>query len=365
MSKGSLFWANASGKLGEVVNYRAGGEQRARTYVKHIKNPKTILQMKNRILMNNVNSAFRSLRGILQESFPTRPANQSAFNAFVKANKNARPYYISKEDLEASACVPYGLTVSRGNLGLQLKPAMMSWVNAADEAAAKKYAWGISNLLDLDGYEFVDTEGGDGSGIKLTPERLYELFSTRCTVQLPSEAQITVISATYAANDQDTGNDLWQLGYKVYHLQANNAYARTYGFFDQSTGDFDLFLHAKDNVPHPYDGSKTLTFDYLQIGTPKVTPDELAQVCVGIILSFKDAAGNQVSNSLMCSVPQRFDGAKVFDPASEYVWGSDYAQAVLESYGYQTSGVLQSTQPNVAPSDPDEDAGGDGEDLEP
>ena len=39
MSKGSLFWANASGKLGEVVQYRAGGEQRARAYVRKIKNP--------------------------------------------------------------------------------------------------------------------------------------------------------------------------------------------------------------------------------------------------------------------------------------------------------------------------------------
>ena len=38
MSKGSLFWGNARGRLGQSVFYRAGGEQRNRTYVAKIKN---------------------------------------------------------------------------------------------------------------------------------------------------------------------------------------------------------------------------------------------------------------------------------------------------------------------------------------
>ena len=41
MSKRSLFWGKASGKLGEAVFYRAGGTQRTRTYVKNVKNPKS------------------------------------------------------------------------------------------------------------------------------------------------------------------------------------------------------------------------------------------------------------------------------------------------------------------------------------
>jgi hypothetical protein len=41
MSKRSLFWGKGSGKLGEAVYYRAGGEQRTRAYVKTVKNPKT------------------------------------------------------------------------------------------------------------------------------------------------------------------------------------------------------------------------------------------------------------------------------------------------------------------------------------
>ena len=54
MSKGSLFWANASGKLGESVFYRSGGEQRNRSYVKNIKNPRTEAQMRNRIQLGNL-----------------------------------------------------------------------------------------------------------------------------------------------------------------------------------------------------------------------------------------------------------------------------------------------------------------------
>ena len=76
MSKGSLFWANASGKLGETVLYRSGGEQRTRTYVAKIKNPKTLAQMENRLSMRNFAQVYRALQPILSKSFPNRAAKE-------------------------------------------------------------------------------------------------------------------------------------------------------------------------------------------------------------------------------------------------------------------------------------------------
>lgn len=59
MSKRSLFWGQASGKLGEAVYYRAGGEQRTRAYARKIKNPKTRAQALQRTKFNNMVAVFR------------------------------------------------------------------------------------------------------------------------------------------------------------------------------------------------------------------------------------------------------------------------------------------------------------------
>lgn len=117
MAKGSQFWGNASGKLGEQVLYRAGGEQRARTYVKNIKNPRTEAQAVNRLSMRNFATAFRAMNDILRISFPTRPAKESGFNAFIKANKTAASAAIGAYGAQEGCFVPLNLIVSKGNLG--------------------------------------------------------------------------------------------------------------------------------------------------------------------------------------------------------------------------------------------------------
>lgn len=124
MSKGALFWANARGKLGETVFYRAGGEQRNRTYLKKIKNPKTIAQAEQRLSMLNFSAGFRLLAPILRYSFPNRASNLSGFNAFVKANKNIDTPVIDRQIAEKGLAVLGQMTIAQGNLvvgnGLQL-----------------------------------------------------------------------------------------------------------------------------------------------------------------------------------------------------------------------------------------------------
>ena len=117
MAKGSQFWGNASGKLGEQVLYRAGGEQRARTYVKNIKNPRTEAQAVNRLSMRNFATAFRAMQSVLRLSFPNRPAKESGFNAFIKANKTAKSAAITPYAMKYGYFCPYGLTISQGSLG--------------------------------------------------------------------------------------------------------------------------------------------------------------------------------------------------------------------------------------------------------
>lgn len=126
MSKGSLFWANASGKLGETVLYRAGGEQRTRAYVKNIKNPKTIAQMSNRIQMINLNMVYRALKQILGVSFPNRKSNQSGWNAFVAANKSINTAVVTREGADKGLSVPYNMILSKSTLPSIPTPSVMT-----------------------------------------------------------------------------------------------------------------------------------------------------------------------------------------------------------------------------------------------
>lgn len=350
MSKGSLFWANASGKLGETVLYRSGGEQRTRTYVAKIKNPKTLAQMNNRLLMNNLVSSFRVLKPLMQQTFPTKKSNQSAFNAFVQANKNMQGYYISKQDLEAGACVPYGLTISKGNLGITIEPKMYKEINEADRDAAPKYGYVVNGLLDLSNFELTvdDSRSGDPH-LELTPEEVYQVFKQCSTIALPSEFQLTIVGADYGAEDADLNTDLWQPGYKVYHCQQFGSYVRSYNMTGMEWL-FTISLRISSHVYNEAENTYTYKFDALLINRTLASPNDLANVTAGLILSFKDASGNQVSTSKMSSLPARFEGEPVEDVTADYKRGGFYYEQVLSEYGYTQDGVLASTVPNVDPN---------------
>lgn len=136
MSKRSLFWGNASGKLGEAVLYRAGGEQRARTYVKNVKNPRTRAQMLNRVSMGNLSSFFRANASLLRQSFTNRPSNQSGFNAFVKASKSAASAAIPRDAAMMGYNIPVGLAVSRGVLPFETAHTLRELGSGSSRKAA-------------------------------------------------------------------------------------------------------------------------------------------------------------------------------------------------------------------------------------
>lgn len=116
MSKRSLFWGQASGKLGEAVFYRAKGEQRTRTYVAKIANPKTLAQMSNRVAMLNLVSGYRSISSVLGKSFVDKRSNESDYNAFVRNSKSANTAGVTKEMAQLGWCCPYGFAISRGKI---------------------------------------------------------------------------------------------------------------------------------------------------------------------------------------------------------------------------------------------------------
>lgn len=197
MSKRSLFWGNASGKLGETVQYRAGGEQRARTYVKKIKNPRTIAQMQQRIPMANMNAVFKSIRSVVKESFPNRKSNQSGWNAFIQANKDIVKRAVRKEDAAMLGCAPFYLFVSNGDLPFNTTMDIAQSWNDPEAAQGLYYNMPIFDYINTD---IPLATGEEASSPLTTAGKLYDyLTSSGNPLGLPSKFKITFIYGDYGA----------------------------------------------------------------------------------------------------------------------------------------------------------------------
>lgn len=104
----------AGGKLGDLVFYRDGGEQRTRTRVIP-KNPRSFRQMAQRVRIANVAALYRLLAPIVRDSFSNRPSNQSGYNAMASSAIELSPY-LTKEMANADAVIPMPAIISRGIL---------------------------------------------------------------------------------------------------------------------------------------------------------------------------------------------------------------------------------------------------------
>ena len=104
----------AKGKVGDLVFYRDGGEQRTRTRVIP-KNPRSFAQMAQRVKIANVGGIYRAAAEILRDSFTNRPSNQSGYNAFAAGAIINAPY-LTSEMAKAGVCIPQPSMASRGTL---------------------------------------------------------------------------------------------------------------------------------------------------------------------------------------------------------------------------------------------------------
>ena len=202
MAKGSQFWGNASGKLGEQVLYRAGGEQRARTYVARIKNPRTEGQAVNRLSMRNFATMFRAYKDVIRLSFPNRPVKESSFNAFIKANKTASSAAISALSANSGYFVPKGITIAKGNLGA----INGSWITSP-EGETKTFEFARFNTTGMSlseiqaiaaplGLTITDLE--EISPVENTKPTAAQIGQALALIGYKSDAVVTCLQADYA-----------------------------------------------------------------------------------------------------------------------------------------------------------------------
>lgn len=336
MTKRNFLLGTSAGKLGDMVFYRAGGEQRTRTRVIP-KNPKTIAQMTNRLSMLNLTSMFRSLKPILESSFPNKKSNQSAYNAFVSANKASKPYYIRKADLEEGYSVPFGIALSKGNMGLTLQPNAISWSPDEDEAPA--YHQILDCLFNMSGLTYTFANPTDASKEAfIEGEELYNFVKNNAKVALPSEFTLTFVQGVRFDNLALEDKAIWKLAYMVMTFANGTVTSKVYGC-DGSDLVPRLRLMADEN---PVNG--TIQVNHVGI-LRQLTQNDLAEMPMGAILAFKDESGLKVSTSYMLMQLRNIGAVIVRNPAVYYMPGRAYYDIVMEEYGYTAGSVLEANVP--------------------
>lgn len=119
-----MLLGTASGKVGDLVFYRAGGEQRTRTKVTPA-NPKTYAQQAQRSRIANVTLMYRALSALLKDSFPTRPSQQTPFNAFAAAALPDAPY-LTKDNADLGYFILQPTLISKGSISVPWREVVNS-----------------------------------------------------------------------------------------------------------------------------------------------------------------------------------------------------------------------------------------------
>lgn len=295
MVKRSLFWGQAAGKLGEAVYYRAGGEQRTRTYIKNIKNPKTQAQAIQRAKLNNLTACFRGASIFLRSFFRAPKANQSAFNAFVAANSKANQYVANDTMVKMQQGIPLGLLFANGDSGDDLSLSIMQCTRVVEPETSGKYA--LAKAMYLPALQSNEGTLDTSSGMLkvVDGKTLYSIFTApENGFTLPAEFDLTVLLSegagegmvfiTATVHCSATSTDTLHIVQKSQEV----------GITDADIADW--ILAGGVTGPTSGEGATTPGMGQLAFGFTAVAANEL-DCSVGVVLSYVGANGktwNQV-----------------------------------------------------------------------
>ena len=333
MSKGSLFWGNGRGKLGESVFYRAGGEQRNRTYIKKIKNPKTIAQMTQRILTLNPISMFKNMKPVISESFTERKANQSSYNKFVQENSSAKKFFITKAMLEQNLCVPYGAVIAKGSLGLNLEPQL-----ALIEADEMTRGYAVLDCI-FNAAKVTDFTGMNTVGINaLQGETLARVLRQASVIELPTKFSLVIVEAVPQEFELESGDIVnpWKLAYKVMHFDGNSYTEAVYGCPDSSLETPFYFIPNNTDARPSADNAGM----YIARSLDAFEASEVVMHPMGIILSFEEDGVLKVSNSVITSNYKNVGTTPVRGVVNAFLEGNAVYREAMNQYGYSAGGTL-------------------------
>lgn len=351
MTKRSMLLSLASGKLGDMVFYRAGGEQRTRTRVIP-KNPKTIAQMNQRLKMLNPSTIYRSLGGLLSASFTERKSNQSSANKFMSEAVSSMPYYITKSMKENSICVPFGAKLSSGSLGIRVEANTKDVYPQSGGSPIQAMVYDCLFRTFPTSGGFPETSGEPVAGLLGTLTQGYDIANFLRAMLIPSvptKFTISVVAGAPVMVDEENGVDAWKLGVRTYSVDGDTCTVSYHGCPEAS--DY-AYLHVMNAMTAG-------TQRAICAGLGSTDGVEVAKHPTAVILAFEEEGKLIVSTSYMSSV-----GATGITPKRKFdryfkEGGVIYVQAMNE-YGYTQGSALNGQVLNTTQeSDEDEEEGGE------
>lgn len=112
----SLVIRGASQRLGGMVLYTRSGETIARELAPAVSNPRTRIQMEQRIKLGNVVAMYRANRSWMAGAFEDKKEKESDYNAFVRMNLTTSRVALTKGHIAAGAGVVAPYQVSSGSI---------------------------------------------------------------------------------------------------------------------------------------------------------------------------------------------------------------------------------------------------------
>lgn len=335
MSKGSLFWGNASGKLGESVFYRANGEQRNRTYVAKIKNPKTLAQMRNRITMANLVSMYRSLKPILALSFPQKATKLSGFNAFVKANKASLPYGVTKAMLEGGMYCSLGMRVAQGDIALSMSPKQIAYLDPSEKSAPARFSFQLTDGAAL----ALEVANWSDFAAALTGGDIYKILTANGNpLGLPVQFKVTLLWGSVDVNAMTDGaaDGTTPMCYRSYVCSVNSTDKGAYVGAPAYEEDCKLLPVVTGYDAIASTNGANIVVDGIRVGSAMVA-DEGDSDVFALIVSYNGADGLHCNNAFV------YGGAQAAKAAEDYLPNGVVYDQVLADSGYTADSVLTTT----------------------
>lgn len=324
MSKRSLFWGQASGKLGEAVYYRAGGEQRTRSYVAKIKNPKTRAQALQRTKFNNMVAVFRGTSVFVKSLFKAEKSSQSPFNAFVKRNFPLCLTVADKEMVELGEGGSQNFVFSSGSVNFNTMPSIIPFKPLGSEENTLGYYWGLA--ITGGDVSSPRTVVGDIVGLYTGAEIYQTLVGSTNPYNLPAQFALSFIECiqgnvapayyTYTVNCAADSTDtlhcvqfprgaepptVAELQTKIIPQAAS---------YTSGTGDKKIQLTGITGI---------------LFGLGNAASADIVNG-VAICLSYRDSAGLQATTSIMTY------GKSLQEQANEYLPNAAAGSSIVDSY---------------------------------
>lgn len=317
MSKRSLFWGHGSGKLGEAVYYRAGGEQRTRAYTKIVKNPKTYSQAVQRTKFNNMVGCYKAISTAVKSFYTNKNANQSPFNAFFRKNWPLNLWVSDKETTGVNEGVFQNFYVADGDLTLDTTLTVES-PTLADPNYYLTWTVPAGN--------YAIPVGTDSAQIVVGSELYQLLVGETNPYGLPSEFNVTIF--------------LFQQGF------VNNA-AQVFSIrCAADSADHFRYVQGSPKLPVP---TQAQMDRLLLAGNGDITPPEsstagravsVSKICIGqsatleaqlqygaaVVVSFKDASGKRCTRSVVTY------GQALQETARDYTVTGEVGKSIISQY---------------------------------